>query len=642
MNFRIWIIAGLGLLLSLAVIAYYYQTNREVPNSPWHEEEGREEEGRDSPEFTSRKPERMLPTRWSSLDDNGTNHRCNQDNTSQLQNETPCAASPADPEIAIVGANDYRTGNVAAGYYRTTDGGNSWQHSAWMNAPAANSCDFSGDPAIAADATGKFYAIFCAYFCNSGQGVWCRTSTNNGVSWSNPVPVATSNGSGVDIDKPIAACDYGLESPYLNNCYVVWMHLMDDYAVYFTRSTNGGASFDPVTRISQHGDGWCPAVTVGPAGDIHAVWFDQTMSRVRYRSSLDGGVTWGVERTVSYCSSSSWQTSSCGGFRINHYPAIAADISFGPNRGSVYIAYDLPHGTADSDILFSRSTNGGVSWSDTIRINTDNTRRGQFWPWIAVHPRTGDIGISWLDRRGDTQNCRYGLYGTVSSDGGTTWAPNFQISDTIANPTPTDFLGDYSGVTFSSMGFLSSWADTRNDDADAYAAWWNYRDSLVITSPIGGETWALQQPCTISWHFRYAPDTLILQLNRNYPSGNWDSLAVVPSASERYIWQSTGESSSNARLRMFGQHFPTVGDTSAADFAIGLVPPSHVVVSRIGNDIRIGWTRSNAPFYYIYSAPAFEGPYENLEGTTAGNVFLDLDAAGEAGKFYIVRASDEP
>jgi len=468
----------------------------------WEERFGEDEDRPPNIRLTAAE---LRHTRWSQLDDVGTNHRCNQDVTSAPQNETPCAASPLNPDVIIVGANDHRDlDSWGAGFYRTTDGGLTWSDALFTHGAYGN----AADPVICADSTGRFYASYIAYDANlTNMRVTTQTSTDNGVTWSTQVV-----SSGQDMaDKPFAACDISAESPYRNNFYVAWVDYGDGSIIHFARSTNHGASFSTPILISA-GFGQFPCPTVGPNGEVYLVWTDPSAATIQFDHSTDGGVTWSGNRTVAPFSETHGDGGGCGSFRSPLYPVIACDITSGPHRGALYVCWADDHRDNDPDIVFCRSTDGGTTWSAPVTVNDDSTNHWQWWPWIAVHPQTGEIGMSWMDRREDPQNCRYSCWGTVSTDGGDTWARNFRISDQLNDPSNVTFLGDYAGTTFSRQGFFSTWPDLRNDGGDIYGAWWN-NDSLRVpprvTAYRSGNDIRLGWQSTGAPHYRiYSADSL--------------------------------------------------------------------------------------------------------------------------------------
>ncbi|MBM3324513.1 MAG: exo-alpha-sialidase [Calditrichaeota bacterium] len=434
----------------------------------------------------------------SPFDEIGPNRRCNQDPIGSAQNETPGAASPVNTNNVLAGANDYRNGDASGGFYCTTDGGNSWYDALVTRGPVGV-FEGAGDPVPAVDNTGRMYAAYIAFDRTTpDNGLYVQTSTNNGASWSSPVAVAQHIG-GADSDfedKPYAACDYSPDSPYQNNYYITWtkFELGGGSPIYFSRSTNGGASFSAPLRISTSSSCQFSCPAVGPNGEVYAVWYSYSNSTIKFDRSTNGGTTWGSDITVASFDDY-FPSNPCGSFRTPSYPVIACDISNGPRRGWLYVCWaDARNG--NPDIYFSRSTNGGTSWSAASRMDDDVTGRWQWWQWMAVHPTNGDIGVSWLDRREDPAGCQYKTYATISTDGGTTWLPNFAVADVASNPTGADFLGDYCGTTFRSDGFYSVWVDLRNEVApprpgDCYAAWWNTSfgpspTGLVIT-PSGAD-----------------------------------------------------------------------------------------------------------------------------------------------------------
>jgi len=412
--------------------------------------------------------------------------------------------------------------------------------------------DGACDPFVAVDATGRVYATYLAN-TRSGWGtdIYSQTSVDSGRTWSEPVAVCPST----EIDKPVSACDISPESPYRNNFYVIYCIVWG--GTFVARSTDGGATFVTPTRASPlpGGEGYedtgLPYVCIGPSGEVNAIWIDSVLGyRIVFRRSTDGGASFpDTLRTVASFSYRS-QTNPCGRFRIPTCPVLACDISGGVHRGWLYACWQYPatDGT-DPDIFFTRSTNNGTTWSVPMVISDDSTHRWQWWPSMAVDPVSGYIGVSWLDRREDATGCRYACWGTISTDGGTTWAANVRISYQLSDPTNSTFLGDYIGTTISSHGFYSTWPDLRNDAGDVYGAWWN-TDPLTL--------------------------------------------------------------------------------------------PLRVTAYCVGNDIRLTWHGTSAHHYRIYSAPTADGPFDTLEGSTAGTTFNDIGAANDSVKFYIVRASTEP
>jgi hypothetical protein len=159
-----------------------------------------------------------------------------------------------------------------------------------------------------------------------------------------------------------------------------------------------------------------------------------------------------------------------GNFRTNSFPRI--DVN--PVNGEVYIVYNAnPVGPDGADIFFTRSTNGGATWSTPIRVNDDHTDNDQFFPDIAVNAQ-GVIEVVWYDQRRDPQNLRIDVYEARSFDGGVSFGPNQKVTlgsavpavgfDPAINP---NYMGDYLDIkaimTPAGPGseFLLSWGDFR-------------------------------------------------------------------------------------------------------------------------------------------------------------------------------------
>jgi subtilisin-like proprotein convertase family protein len=119
---------------------------------------------------------------------------------------------------------------------------------------------------------------------------------------------------------------------------------------------------------------------------------------------------------------------------------------FSPSQGNMYVAYTGPGPAAnsiangDSDVFLVRSTDGGATWGNPLRINSDSPAdgfsegiRAQFQPQLAVDPVTGTLVATWYDARYDASNLRVANFLATSIDGGVTFGP----SQVFLNPQNT-------------------------------------------------------------------------------------------------------------------------------------------------------------------------------------------------------------
>jgi len=86
-----------------------------------------------------------------------------------------------------------------------------------------------------------------------------------------------------------------------------------------------------------------------------------------------------------------------------------------------------------SDIMFSRSTDGGkMTFSSPQRITDDPVNENK-WHWFgsARGSANGRIISVWLDTRNAANNTDSQLFYSWSTDGGLTWAPNVAVSNSF-------------------------------------------------------------------------------------------------------------------------------------------------------------------------------------------------------------------
>src|SRR6266508_3933436 len=164
---------------------------------------------------------------------------------------------------------------------------------------------------------------------------------------------------------------------------------------------------------------------------------------------------------------------------------LAVDRSGGPTNNYIYmLATVQPTGFfTGTDVMFSRSTDGGVTFSAPQRINDDPVNHSK-WHWfgtLAVAPN-GRIDSVWLDTRNAANNTDSQLFYSWSTDGGVTWAPNIAVSNSF-NPflgwPQQNKIGDYITIVSDNTGGDVAYAATFNGEQDVY---------YVRVFPSGGPT----------------------------------------------------------------------------------------------------------------------------------------------------------
>ena len=89
----------------------------------------------------------------------------------------------------------------------------------------------------------------------------------------------------------------------------------------------------------------------------------------------------------------------------------------------------------------------------------------QFLPWISVS-KTGQVGVTWLDRRNDAGNLKYEAFAGFSTNGGVSFGANAKLSEVASNPNNDGFgggfTGDYTGNVWIGNALVMSYMDMRS------------------------------------------------------------------------------------------------------------------------------------------------------------------------------------
>jgi len=323
-----------------------------------------------------------------------------------------------------------------------------------------------------------FGNLFLVYINNSVNQINVILSTDGGATFSAPLTVGTGS-----VDQPSIAVGNG-------SVWVDW---------------NSGGSMvargAPVTGLGVFGpfnaqqaipsaSGSFGGIAVGPGpngGKVIVTYQSPTGGQgpATIYSNVDadglGAGGFGARVTVS--------ATNVGGFdfipaqngrSIDAEAGVVWDATGGPFNNRIYLVYtdETVNENNDTDILMRTSTDDGATWSAPVRVNDDATTNSQFLPYVTLDSTTGTVAVGFHDCRNDNgvpgpggtntiPNDDAEYYGTFSTDGGATWAPNRRLSVGFSNAAAAangiDF-GDYVGLDARAGKLYAMWADNANCD----------------------------------------------------------------------------------------------------------------------------------------------------------------------------------
>ena len=379
-------------------------------------------------------------------------------------NEPSIAINPGNPANMLIGWRQFDNINSnfrQAGYGYTNDAGQSWTFPGVIEQGI-----FRSDPVLDSDLEGNFYYNSLTY-----DGLYtCQVfqSDDGGMSWDNGTGARGGDKQWMVIDKG--------EGIGTGNIYSFWT---SDYSScfpeFFTRSTNGGSFYESCVLVPGY-PRW-GTMAVGPDGELYIVGQSEWSSLVVAKSTTakDPGapVSWDFSVDFAMDGYLNFQTAvNPAGLLGQAY--IDVDRSQGAGRGNVYVLASMTSNTSSdpADVMFAKSIDGGVTWSDPMRVNDDpQNDKYQWFGTMSVAP-DGRLDAVWLDNRDAPQGSLFSaLYYAYSDDQGETWSINEKLSDAF-DPhlgwPQQDKMGDYFDMESDNEGAHLAWANTLNGEQDVY------------------------------------------------------------------------------------------------------------------------------------------------------------------------------
>jgi hypothetical protein len=404
------------------------------------------------------------------------------------ESEQAIAVNPTNPQNIVVVTNVAHSAGLTAGMLAavTFDGGATWATRLIGNGD--NLGDACCDPSLSFDSHGN---LFLAYLFQVENTVPIALSTDGGLSFNviakiDAPPKTTGSKSTGDTRGLFRFVDQPTVTAAENEVWVVF--------------NAGGPMFAtgaPVTGLGQVGSFFSGEVVPGTNnctyGDVAIGPEGQVMDACSLTESGQGGgkLFTSVDPDglgpLGFGDRVLAAATHVGGFdfipaqpdrSIDAEPGLAWDRTGGAHNGRIYLVYTFENQNEsdDTDVYVRHSDDGGATWSAGVRVNDDHTANSQFLPKISLDPTTGNLAVAWHDARadlgaggpGDTDgvpNDDAQLWGAFSTDGGSSFGANAQISAGTSNSHDSgngiDY-GDYIGLSFFGGVAHPAWADNSN------------------------------------------------------------------------------------------------------------------------------------------------------------------------------------
>ena len=372
-------------------------------------------------------------------------------------NECSISVDPTNLSTMAIGwrqFDDVTSNFRQAGYGYTTDGGLTWAFPGVLE-PGF----FRSDPVTQSDEAGSFFYDSLrtdgfSFFCTD---IW--SSTSGGASWS----LISGEQGAIGGDKQWFTIDktggpghhFQYQAFDQSNCA----------GGLFNRSTDAGVEWE--TPVDIPNEPIFGTLDVDSNGNLYVGGEGSIFYCARSSNAQIGGQTPTFDQITPVDMGGDLSGGGINPAGLDGQCFLAVDHSGTATNNYVYmLASVLPPGQSTTEVMFVRSTDGGLTFSAPLRVNDDTNHQSK-WHWFgtfSVSPN-GRLDAVWYDTRNAANNTDSQLFYSFSTDAGVTWSANVAVSNSF-NPSEgypnQDKIGDYITIVSDETGGNVAYSATFN------------------------------------------------------------------------------------------------------------------------------------------------------------------------------------
>ena len=382
--------------------------------------------------------------------------------------------------------------------------------------------------------------------------------------FSTPINISSNHGDSILPQMAVSG----------NNVFVVWNdNSTGKYGILVTKSTDGGMTFGAPVDISRNiGTSSSPQFAVS-GNDVYVVWQAKTTGKYQiiFAKSTDGGATFSTPANISNNSGDS------------SYPKIVA------SGNNIYVTWSFTVTKKDYDVLFTKSTDGGATFTTPANISNNSGDSGL--PQLAVSGN--NVYVAW-------ENIGLGnfdVFVAKSTDNGNSFTFPVNVSNNEAPSGAPQIIASGNNI-------YVSWMDKTSGNYDVFVAKSSNAGSIFGTP---------------------------INVSKTLKDSGYQQMAA--SGTDIYVvWT---ETISNENYDVFFAKSTDGGSTFDAPVNISNnVGPSAWAQVTAQNNIYVAWEDSTAGNYDIFIAKSTDGGSTfgapiNVSNTLKESAFVQMIATND-------------